>query len=161
EKASEVKGEVEFQGLPFKEPKKPDQTKMAAQIAGQVGGMGLSTLTALLPAVNLEKVLDEWKAYEEARKEYQAKKDEYLAKMKRNADQARGIDFKTLESAAYDAGLRQLYKDQFVKVRGQFMPSPGGNPRMFNLVRLQIKCCAADVVPLRVFLYCEDEITDI
>jgi hypothetical protein len=56
------------------------------------------------------------------------------------------LGFKELEGAAYTPERREAYEGKMVKLKGQLAPS--GNPKMFSLVRYQMRCCAADAVRL-------------
>jgi hypothetical protein len=58
----------------------------------------------------------------------------------------RQLDFKELDGAANDKNRRDYYDGKIARITGQFVPSP--NNRVFSLVRLKIRCCAADAVPL-------------
>jgi hypothetical protein len=56
------------------------------------------------------------------------------------------LDFKELQSAAYNPEQRQGYEGRTIQIRGQL--SPSGNDSRFKLVRFKINCCAADAIPL-------------
>jgi hypothetical protein len=56
------------------------------------------------------------------------------------------LAFKELDGAASDPMRRNYYAGKIATITGQFVPSP--NERMFSLVRMKIRCCAADAVPL-------------
>lgn len=70
------------------------------------------------------------------------------------------IDFRTLEGIATEPERREFWKGKMVEVRGQFSPY-GPNPRIFTLVRFRISCCAADAIPLRVPMICNESISGI
>lgn len=66
------------------------------------------------------------------------------------------LNFTELQSAAYTASSRRYYEGKVVKIVGQY--SPSGNDRMFTLVRIKIKCCAADVVRLNVVIQLDPQV---
>ena len=68
------------------------------------------------------------------------------------------MDFKTLESAAYDEGSRQFWQHKRVKVVGQYAPFRGSD-RVFSLVRFRIQCCAADAIQLNVPMICAESLS--
>src|SRR5262249_34685330 len=47
---------------------------------------------------------------------------------------------------------RDWYQGRMGKLRGQFAPSSSGDSRQFTLVRLRMKCCAADAVPIKALI---------
>src|SRR5262249_36628011 len=53
--------------------------------------------------------------------------------------------------------LRSAYKDQLVKVRGQFSPSQ--SDRIFGLMRMKIQCCGADALPVKVEIISREPVT--
>jgi hypothetical protein len=67
------------------------------------------------------------------------------------------MSFKSLEGLAEDAEDRREWKGRNVKVKGQFKPYPD-NEYMFSLVRFKIQCCAADVIPLRMPIICNETV---
>lgn len=71
---------------------------------------------------------------------------------------AHKIDFLTLEQSAYSG--RDVWNGKVVRVLGQYQPSMN-SLREFNLVRLQIKCCGADAIPLPVPIVSKAPITGV
>jgi uncharacterized repeat protein (TIGR03943 family) len=69
------------------------------------------------------------------------------------------MDFKTLEGLAADEEDQQHYRGRKVRVKGQFV-AQGGSDHMFTLVRFKIQCCAADVIPLKVGIFCRESVAD-
>jgi hypothetical protein len=69
------------------------------------------------------------------------------------------LPFKFLEDAATDEsdGARKELSGKLVTIVGQFSPNPA-NDRQFRLMRLRIKCCAADAVPLKVAIICRESV---
>jgi hypothetical protein len=56
------------------------------------------------------------------------------------------FDFTELNATAHDAGKRADYEGRTVKVKGQLMPI---GQREFTMYRLNMTCCAADMIPLK------------
>jgi hypothetical protein len=71
------------------------------------------------------------------------------------AEPAIALDFKTLESASADRRDREHWKGKRVRVSGQCAPFAD---RTFALVRLRMKCCGADLVPVIVPVQCKESL---
>ena len=71
--------------------------------------------------------------------------------------QAFPLDFKTLEGLAANPIAREEWKGKMIKVRGQYAPM---SPRVFELVRYRIQCCAGDAVAYRVPVGCKEDVID-
>ena len=56
------------------------------------------------------------------------------------------FDFAELNASAYEPGKRADYEGRTVRVKGQLMPI---NQREFTMYRLNMTCCAADMIPLK------------
>src|SRR5262249_42108685 len=56
------------------------------------------------------------------------------------------LAFRELDGAANVESRRKQYDGKIARLTGQFVPSPSSN--QFSLVRMKIRCCAADAVPL-------------
>ncbi len=67
------------------------------------------------------------------------------------------VDFKTLEGAAVDEEEQNYWRGRTVRVKGQIVYRTD-NDRMFTLVRYKISCCAADAIPLRVAIVCNESL---
>jgi hypothetical protein len=67
-----------------------------------------------------------------------------------------GMDFKELDQSAFDPIKRDLYKDRWAVLTGQFAPS--ADRRLFTLVRYKMTCCAADAIPLNVMIVSPENI---
>jgi hypothetical protein len=59
------------------------------------------------------------------------------------------LGFRELVGAAESDDRRNFYSGRIATITGQFVPFPN-NPSRFSLVRMRIRCCAADAVPLPV-----------
>lgn len=70
------------------------------------------------------------------------------------------VGYKELEGFARDEALRNRWKGQMVKVKGQFSPDPRSLTR-FNLARFSINCCAADAIALNVPMLSAEPITHV
>jgi uncharacterized low-complexity protein len=70
---------------------------------------------------------------------------EVAAKGKRAA----GLGFRELADAAYDPKKREYFEGFVGELRGVYMPV-GNNDKEFTLVRLNMKCCGADAIPVQV-----------
>jgi len=68
------------------------------------------------------------------------------------------IDFKTLEQAA--VADREQWNGKVVRVVGQYRPNVQSQ-REFSLMRLLIKCCGNDAIPLDVPIICKEPVTSI
>lgn len=73
-------------------------------------------------------------------------------------EEPKGIDFKTLEAAAYTAADREYWEGKYVQVLGQFSPNPRSD-RLFNLARYRIQCCAADAIQVSVPMISREPVT--
>jgi hypothetical protein len=73
-------------------------------------------------------------------------------------EEPKGIDFKTLEAAAYTSGDRDYWEGKYVQVVGQFSPHPRSD-RLFNLARYRIQCCAADAIQVSVPMLSNEPVT--
>jgi hypothetical protein len=60
------------------------------------------------------------------------------------------LGFKELERGSYSPEARTYYEGRTVRLKGQF--SRGADKRTFSLIRIMIKCCAADAIPLNVVI---------
>lgn len=60
------------------------------------------------------------------------------------------LTFKNLEWISQREHKRDLYSGKMGAVVGQFVPT--ADPRQFNLIRYNMRCCAADAVPVRALL---------
>lgn len=67
------------------------------------------------------------------------------------------LDFKELKQA--NAEYRELLEGTLGRVKGQYVPS--GNDKMFSLVRMKMRCCAADAVPADVVIIAPDGVHDL
>lgn len=67
------------------------------------------------------------------------------------------VRFSFLEEIAATPESRAEWAGKPVRVIGQYMPLRGSD-RQFTLVRLKIRCCAADVIPLRVPMICKERL---
>jgi hypothetical protein len=67
------------------------------------------------------------------------------------------LSFKELVGAADDESRRNFYDGGIATITGRFIPSPN-NPNQFSLVRMRIRCCAADAVPLPVPILINDSL---
>jgi hypothetical protein len=56
------------------------------------------------------------------------------------------FDFTELNATAHDPGKRADYEGRTVRVKGQLMPI---SQREFTMYRLNMTCCAADMIPLK------------
>jgi hypothetical protein len=67
------------------------------------------------------------------------------------ADQAYGkvfdVDFPELQRAPVTESSRKFYEGKTIRITGEYLP--GGNDRMFTLVRYRQNCCARDAIPLK------------
>jgi hypothetical protein len=68
------------------------------------------------------------------------------------------LSFKELVGAAEDEGRREFYDGGIATITGQFVPSNDSN--RFNLVRMRIRCCAADAVSLPVPIFINDSLVE-
>ncbi len=70
-----------------------------------------------------------------------------------------GVGFTQLEEAANRPDQREFYQGKRVRLSGRFFSN---DPKFFRLVRYQMKCCAADAVPVNVTLMvdpkCKEEL---
>ncbi|MBM4069317.1 MAG: hypothetical protein FJ271_10275 [Planctomycetes bacterium] len=77
------------------------------------------------------------------------------------ADSAEGpaltVRFSFLEEIASSPESRAEWAGKPVRIIGQYMPLRGSD-RQFTLVRLKIRCCAADVIPLKVPMICKEKL---
>ena len=73
------------------------------------------------------------------------------------SSQAFPLDFKTLEGLAANPSAREEWKGKTIKVRGQYVPL---SPRVFELVRYRIQCCAGDAVAFRVPVGSKEDVID-
>lgn len=76
------------------------------------------------------------------------------------ATNAPTVRFSILEEAAASPDSRQEWAGKSVRVLGQFKPAPGSD-RQFTVFRLKIRCCAADVIPLKVPMICKERVSGI
>jgi len=65
------------------------------------------------------------------------------------------LAFKELEGVPNNPHRRQFYEGKIAQLTGQFVASPSTD-RMFSLVRMKIRCCAADAVPLPAAVIVDD-----
>jgi hypothetical protein len=65
------------------------------------------------------------------------------------------LQFKELEGVPNNPTRRQFYEGKIAQLTGQFVASPSTD-RMFSLVRMKIRCCAADAVPLPAAVIVDD-----
>jgi uncharacterized repeat protein (TIGR03943 family) len=69
------------------------------------------------------------------------------------------LGFKELASAAYDPVTRLKMQGQTGRLKGMY--SPLGTDKQFTLFRVKMSCCAADAIPVRVLIVCDENITQI
>lgn len=67
------------------------------------------------------------------------------------------VRFSFLEEIAATPQSRAEWAGKPVRIIGQYMPLRGSD-RQFTLVRLKIRCCAADVIPLKVPMICKERL---
>src|SRR5205807_9382251 len=68
------------------------------------------------------------------------------------------LEFKELERAALTEKQRDYYAGQKGRVKGQFSESK--RDKCFTLMRMKMTCCAADVIPLQVWIEAPDSLTN-
>jgi hypothetical protein len=78
-----------------------------------------------------------------------------------NRNSALLLDFNELEKASFTPEGRDWYSGRMGKLRGQFAPSASGDSRQFTLVRLRMKCCAADAVPIKAMIVAPASVTHV
>jgi len=66
------------------------------------------------------------------------------------------LEFKELERAALTQAQRDYYAGLKGRIKGQFSPSK--KDKCFTLMRLKMTCCAADVIPLQVWIEAPDSL---
>jgi hypothetical protein len=66
------------------------------------------------------------------------------------------LQFLELNDAALSRERREYYSGIVGRLRGQFLPGPNG--RMFSLVRVRIRCCAADTTTLNIVIFLDESV---
>lgn len=66
------------------------------------------------------------------------------------------VTFMELDQAANSPQLREQREGEWVRIKGQFVPSTSN--KRFSLVRFKINCCAADAIRLNMVIDCAQEL---
>jgi hypothetical protein len=113
-----------------------------------------------MPGKGFNKTYAEAKAREEARNQrYQMPTEAGLVSVQDKGGDLINLQFKELEDAAGNEGLRDFYEGKRGKIKGIF--APAADEHMCTLIRFKITCCTADAVPLKLVIVSPESLRSI